>query len=211
MRYTLDPLPLIMTGVHFFLGPMFSGKSTALIESLRRARLGGFDCVLVSPVVDTRFPTQEGAPPEVQTHGGIVARSGPQAERLGSLRIVKSETLAGVVLQPHEKVVGIDEGQFFPDLREGLLGWQHVSVFVAALNGSFRRQPFPSVSRALPLATTIEQKTAVCMMCMGGALPVPAHFSILLEQEKSEGDVIIGGADKYMSVCQRCYVTHSAT
>ena len=41
--------------IHGFAGPMFSGKSTALINQLKRAEIAGKRVVCFKPSIDTRY------------------------------------------------------------------------------------------------------------------------------------------------------------
>ena len=51
-------------------------------------------------------------------------------------------------------VVGIDEGQFFPDVVEFCDGAANLgkTVVVAALDGTFERKPFGNIVSLIPLA-----------------------------------------------------------
>lgn len=53
-------------------------------------------------------------------------------------------------------VIGIDEGQFYPDLVEMVEQWVEAGkvVLVAALDGDFRRKPFGRVLELVPNAVT---------------------------------------------------------
>lgn len=75
-------------------------------------------------------------------------------------------------------------------------------VIVAALDGTFQRKPFGSVLNLVPLAETVTKLTAVCMMCQADAA-----FSLRLGSETQVE--LIGGADKYIAVCRRCFVESS--
>ena len=97
-------------------------------------------------------------------------------------------------------VLAIDEGQFFPDLADMCDRWasQGKSVIVAALDGTFQREPFPVIMALIPRAEEVIKLTAICVGC--GA---DAAFSRRLSDET---DVeVIGGADKYVAMCRACY------
>jgi len=71
-------------------------------------------------------------------------------------------------------------------------------VLVAALDGTFQRLPFPEMLALVPLAEAVTKLQAVCMVCFQ-----EAAFSKRITEEA--GVEVIGGADKYMAVCRRCY------
>merc|ERR1719410_1566513 len=99
-------------------------------------------------------------------------------------------------------VIGIDEGQFFPDT----VAWAEEManrgkfVVVAALDGTFQRKPFGDILSLIPLAENVTKLNAVCMNCFGDAA-----FSKRITLADGEKVEVIGGADKYMAVCRDCY------
>lgn len=101
----------------------------------------------------------------------------------------------------HYEVIGIDEGQFFADLVEFCEEMANAGkiVIVAALDGTFQRKPFGRVIELIPMAESVVKLTAVCMMCHGSA-----SFTRRLGSETQVE--LIGGADKYISVCRKCFV-----
>ena len=81
-------------------------------------------------------------------------------------------------------VIGIDEGQFFPDVvtwceemanRSNIqlfrISWHRWTfprgkiVLVAGLDGTFQRVPFPEMLALVPLAEAVTKLQAVCMVC----------------------------------------------
>jgi thymidine kinase len=72
------------------------------------------------------------------------------------------------------------------------------TVLVAALDATFQRQWFGNIVDLIPLAEHVIKLTAVCMSCFG-----EASYTKRISQDKEVE--VIGGADKYMAVCRRCY------
>ncbi|XP_017532856.1 thymidine kinase, cytosolic isoform X1 [Manis javanica] len=97
-------------------------------------------------------------------------------------------------------VIGIDEGQFFPDIVEfsETMANAGKTVIVAALDGTFQRKAFGTILNLVPLAESVVKLTAVCMECFREA----AYTKRLGTEKEVE---VIGGADKYHSVCRLCY------
>lgn len=102
--------------------------------------------------------------------------------------------------------IGVDEGQFFPDIVD----WSEMQansgkvVIVAALDGDYMRRPFGQILDLVPMAEDVTKLSAVCMNCHQ-----PASFSQRMITAGSVGTVDIGGAEKYRAVCRRCYFTPS--
>jgi thymidine kinase len=97
-------------------------------------------------------------------------------------------------------VIGIDEGQFFPDVASWCeeMANRGKIVVVAGLDGTFQRRPFQQILDLVPLAEDVTKLRAVCMACFQDA-----SFSKRTTAEA--GVEVIGGADKYMAVCRACY------
>jgi thymidine kinase len=195
---------LIMSAV-FYLGSMFSGKTNAILSQIERARYAEQSCVLIKYVKDTRY--SEGN--VICTHNDRKVESEPADDIFGSLRVVKAESLCKVEILDHEKYIGIDEGQFYPDLREAIFGWlrQGKRIYVAALSGDFKCKSFPAVLESLPLATSIVHLKAVCMVCKSNDHnPVDAQYTIrTTENKKIE---VIGANDIYKAACVDCMIKH---
>ena len=87
-------------------------------------------------------------------------------------------------------IIGIDEGQFFPDLVEICEKLAHLNktIYIAALNGDFRMEPFPVIARIIPKADKIKLLKAYCFIVieMLNSLCVLSKVMKLysLEQEK---------------------------
>uniref|UniRef100_A0A8C5KIN1 Thymidine kinase n=1 Tax=Jaculus jaculus TaxID=51337 RepID=A0A8C5KIN1_JACJA len=77
------------------------------------------------------------------------------------------------------------------------------TVIVAALDGTFQRKAFGSILNLVPLAESVVKLTAVCMECYR-----EASYTKRLGLEKEVE--VIGGADKYHSVCRLCYFKKSS-
>ncbi|XP_044103268.1 thymidine kinase, cytosolic isoform X2 [Neovison vison] len=189
-------LPTVLPGspsktrgqIQVILGPMFSGKSTELMRRVRRFQVAQYKCLVIKYAKDTRYSSS------FSTHD----RNTMEALPANLLRDVAQEAL-GVA------VIGIDEGQFFPDIVEfsETMANAGKTVIVAALDGTFQRKAFGTILNLVPLAESVVKLTAVCMECFREA----AYTKRLGSEKEVE---VIGGADKYHSVCRLCYFKKAA-
>nr|XP_048307825.1 thymidine kinase, cytosolic isoform X1 [Myodes glareolus] len=201
--------------IQVILGPMFSGKSTELMRRVRRFQIAQNKCLVIKYAKDTRYSNS------FCTHD----RNTMDALPACLLRDVAQEAL-GVA------VIGIDEGQFFPDIVE-FCEWMAnagKTVIVAALDGTFQRKAFGNILNLVPLAESVVKLTAVCMECfreaaytkrLGMEKEVSSHFCPWTEGGLGLSPTlthpfpalsqveVIGGADKYHSVCRLCYFKKS--
>uniref|UniRef100_A0A2K5CHP0 Thymidine kinase n=1 Tax=Aotus nancymaae TaxID=37293 RepID=A0A2K5CHP0_AOTNA len=160
---------------------------TELIRRVRRFQIAQYKCLVIKYAKDTRYSSS------FCTHD----RNTMEALPACLLRDVAQEAL-GVA------VIGIDEGQFFPDIVEFCEAMANAgkTVIVAALDGTFQRKAFGTILNLVPLAESVVKLTAVCMECFREA----AYTKRLgTEKEVAPPVEVIGGADKYHSVCRLCY------
>lgn len=184
-------LPTVLPGspgktrgqIQVILGPMFSGKSTELMRRVRRFQIAQYKCLVIKYAKDTRYSSN------FSTHDRNTMEALP-ACRLQDV-IPYAQDVA---------VIGIDEGQFFPDIVEfcEARANEGKTVIVAALDGTFQRKAFGDILNLVPLAESVVKLTAVCMQCFR-----EASYTKRLGVEKEVE--VIGGADKYHSVCRPCY------
>ena len=103
-------------------------------------------------------------------------------------------------------VIGIDEGQFFDDLYDGvywLVEKLHKHVIVAGLSGSFKREQIGQIDILKPLSDTDTKLTAWCLECAKTKKATCAPFTHRISGDGPTKQS--GGIDKYIPVCRRCY------
>mmetsp|Transcript_13696 Transcript_13696/g.43287 ORF Transcript_13696/g.43287 Transcript_13696/m.43287 type:complete len:345 (-) Transcript_13696:748-1782(-) len=173
--------------IDVILGPMFSGKSTELLERVEGLEARGKVCLVVKPAVDNRY-----------SQSAVTTHTGRSRECVTVLRL--SELLGSDAFKSAD-VVAVDEAQFFPDLVEFCLEASEgrgIAVVVAGLDGDFRRRPFGQTLDLIPLADSAMKMLADCGVCGKGAM-----FS--LRTVGSQSTTLVGGAESYMPVCRRHY------
>ena len=171
--------------IELILGPMFSGKSTRLIEIIRKYTYKAKKTIMIKFFADKRYSEKS----EVVTHD-LIKYDSIDCEKLrDSIEKIKEYD-----------VIGIDEGQFFPDLVEVCeeLSLLNKIVIIAALNGDFRMEPFPVISRIISKADKIKLLKAYCFNCHKDA-----KFSLRIVQ--SNETVLIGAGDAYKPACRQCH------
>lgn len=99
-------------------------------------------------------------------------------------------------------VIAIDEGQFFTGLRDVVVSLKKLgkAVIISGLQGDAEMNAWKYVGELVPLADDIIQVKALCVKCHA-----PAAFTRRLQPSSSQIDV--GGKDKYMACCFKCYNT----
>jgi len=183
-------------------GPMFSGKSTELKRRINRYIIPYKNIVIFKNKIDTRFD-----PDHVITHNKEILTN--------VIHILCSTIKEGFdkYLSTYgiPDIVGIDEGQFFPDLVNTCesLANSDIIVIIAMLDGKWNRCPWIGNEilkdhNYLPLyhiysiADQSIKLYAFCNICKKENAPFSKNI-------KSQNDVELGGSEKYMAVCRTCY------
>ena len=188
--------------INVITGPMFSSKSTTLISKVNRYAIAGRRCAILKWEGDTRYDDNaDGMNGKgVVTHDGQIYPSITLRENQ-FIRWCEQEIKKADSEEDKYDVVGVDEGQFFKGLAEGceLLANAGYVVIVAGLVGTSDRTLFNEMGDLLPLADNILFLKAVCVWCKERG----ASFSkrICGGREK----VLVGGSDKYVAVCRKCF------
>lgn len=166
-------------------GSMFSGKTEELIRRLRRAQFANQKLLLFKPLVDNRYHEEN-----VVSHQGTTLKA--QAVE-NAAEILKMWT--------NERVVAIDEAQFFDDgvvEVANTLAKKGVRVILAGLDMDYLGVPFGPMPKILCIAEYVTKVHAICVSC--GNL---AQFSHRTAEEKDQ--VLVGATEKYMPLCRSCY------
>ena len=180
-------------------GPMYSGKTSSMLTDIER-KAYGFPCVIIKYAKDVRYGTVD----QITSHNTRTISSRPKTEASESIRIIAASKLSDVVLYESEKNVGLDEGQFYPDLKDGVVAWlkEGRNVFVAALNSDYKRVMFPTLVSVFPYFKKVRLHTAICMFCH----KEEAQYSKCIVPEKMKGvKEYIGGIESYKSCCDSCW------
>jgi thymidine kinase len=175
------------------MGPMFAGKSTAILSRVRRARTLGWNCFLVTCVIDTRYDSSGAS---IMTH---------DKEGVSAIGVTKLEEVKEMPEYKQAKLVVVEEGQFFPDLLNFVkeaVDKEKKEVVVVGLDGDSDRKPFGDLLQLIPLADKVHKLTSLCKRCGDGTAAI---FSALVKGEK-QGQVCVGGADMYEPMCRKHYL-----
>ena len=173
-----------------FIGSMFSGKTSKLTELHRKYTFIGKQVVTINFAGDTRYSAD-----------GMVSHDGIKIPCIMSDCIRKT-------IDEHTDEIGsadvilINEGQFFEDIYDSvvyLVETRNKRVYVAGLDGDFKREKFGKLLDLIPKCNEVVKLHAICAKCRDGT---PAIFSMRIT---AESDQVVIGTDNYMAVCRSCY------
>lgn len=199
-----------MARLEVIVGPMFSGKTEALIGRLHRVLYARKRLRILKPAHDTR------------TQGYIAARAvNPDGttqvtDQLAATMVRTEADFWRVVGAADFDVLAVDEAQFFPldEPMRDALGWfgrairelmrarrdDPLRIIVAGLDMDFAENPFGPIPGLLAIADQVDKLTGVCMVCGsdGGYI---SHRIV-----PGEAQLVVGDAGEYQVRCRACYV-----
>ena len=179
--------------LEILLGPMFAGKSSAVLRIVNRYKSLKWPICSITHSSDNRFSNDA----MLMNHD------------LASIPCMKWSTLMDHISEPHflhSKLVIIDEAQFFPDLRafvEYAVDHCGKDVLVVGLDGDAERQPFGQILECIPLADTVTKLKAFCGECGNGT---EAIFTFRKKSVETKEQVLVGGAETYVPLCRKHYL-----
>ena len=171
--------------IEVICGSMFSGKTEELIRRVKRAQIANQEILLIKPKVDERYHKKN-----VVSH---------QGKSLKAISVKKASEI--ITIWKEEKVVAIDEAQFFDNGIINVcneLSKDGVRVIIAGLDMDFKGMPFGPMPELLSIAEYVTKVHAICVSC--GNLAQFSHRKI-----KSDEQVLIGAVEEYKPLCRLCY------
>ena len=187
--------------LELIIGPMFSGKSSHLVEIYNQCKFCNISIAVINHSIDTRYDEKlltthdQIKIPCIQTtkltdiwdYNDIESKFNERGENHIKLRT--------------SDVILINEGQFFKDLYtvvEDMLK-SNKRVYICGLDSDFERKKFGQILDLIPLCDKVTKLTSLCSQCKDGT---PGIFSMRLTSEKQQTLV---GSDNYIPVCRKCY------
>ena len=178
-----------MAKLDIILGPMFAGKSTELIRRIRQLRVLGKTFTSIKPKIDDRYSNKE-----------IVSHNNDRAF-CGCYNSVNEFITTYNCKDLH--TIFIEEGQFFPDLKNGVLQLVEkldCNVVVVGLDGDSNRNKFGEILDLIPYCDSCIKLSALCKRCNDGTLAIFSH-----RNSKSCKQIEVGVAD-YEALCRKHYL-----
>lgn len=169
--------------IRIILGPMGASKTTTLILAVRRFDQQKKTTIIIKYAGDTRYSVDN-----VQAHNNL------------KYKALVARYLSDVDSDIKEyDVIGIDEGQFFPDIKKYVLLWVERGkiIIIAALDGGENQEVFnQSLLELIPRAETVQKLSAVCTNCQADAA--------FTKRKPGKFDTPIGGLEQYSPLCRKC-------
>jgi len=177
-----------------YAGPMYAGKTTALIAELEDSLESNSNVLVVKPSIDNRYSDED-----------IVSHDGVSLQKVTGHKVKRLPTDGEIVPKDMENidVLLIDEAQFFTEL---CYNWvpayleRGVNVVAVGLDMDSEGRPFGSMPFLLSLANNVYKLVGVCTVCSDEATRTFRKLSA-----RSSDQVLIGGAETYEPRCLNCW------
>ena len=169
------------------LGPMFSGKTTYLINKYNDYMKQNKRVTVINFSDDTRYHDEM-----LSSHDKIM------------IPCVFSRTIGELLNNEDVKnsdIVLINEGQFFEDLYDSviyLIEKLNKRVYVCGLDGDFKRKKFGRILDVISICDKATKLHSKCYTCES-----PAIFSHRISSETSQ---VVIGTNNYVPLCRKCYL-----
>lgn len=188
-------------------GPMFSGKTVWLNEELNSYSDMEKRVLKVVHTIDVR--------------DGVLGSSHDSDSKPNSnVDIIVADKLSEVDITNYD-VIGVDEAQFFPDLKSVVLDWISSGkpiIFVAGLDGDFNREKFGQILDLIPHSDEAVKFRAECDYCRKNLFGSnsPLINSTLISGPLTNGifskriidsseQICVGGSSEYRPTCRYHY------
>jgi len=198
----MSQTPAVDTGyLELFIGPMFSGKTSKLLEIYKQCTFCSIPVAVINHSADTRYHESM-----LSSHDKVMI---PCIQTVNLKNVWDNQSVEKPFddLSAHHiklrcaKVILINEGQFFEDLlpcvQEMLK--EKKSVYIGGLDGDFERKKFGDILDLVPLCDKVTKLTSLCSVCRNGT---PGLFSKRITEEKQQ---MLIGSSNYVPVCRNCY------
>ena len=167
------------------LGPMFSGKTTELIKIYNSHKACDIKVCAINHSSDKRYHDSK-----LSTHN---------RDMIDSINLNKL-SLISPLLHMYDVFV-INEGQFFSDLYDIInimVNLHKKKVYVAGLDGDFKRRKFGQMLDIISLADDVIKLKSICINCK-------KNEGIFTHRLSNEQQQILVGNNNYTSLCRHCY------
>ena len=179
-----------MSVLEIIIGPMFSGKTTRLIERYNDIKFNHTDdkILVINHIIDSQR----------YKNNSVVSHNGIEIPAISISKLID----ANQELTDNKSIeyILINEAQFFEDLLEwviNILDNTHISIIICGLDSDYKREKFGQIWDLFPHANSINKLQGKCNNCFN-----PSIFTHRVTEDK--GQVVVGTCN-YIPVCRKCY------
>jgi thymidine kinase len=179
--------------LEIILGPMFSGKTSRIIDIYKQYKYCNIKVIVINYEDDNRYDNVL-----LSNHDNIKIEC-LKCHKI--MDIIKNIDFQDNINSP--SVILINEGQFFDDLIESvdlLVNNYNKCVYVCGLDGDYKMNKFGTILDLIPLCDKVTKLNSICSNCKNGR-----SASFTYRKNNDTIQKVIGTNDIYEPVCRSCY------
>ena len=186
--------------LELFIGPMFSGKTSKLVEIYKQCLFCNIPVAVINHSIDKRYDDTL-----LSTHDKVMIPC-IQTNSLKKVWYYEENNICLTRIEDscqliRSDVILINEGQFFEDLLPAV---EHMlrhnkKIYIGGLDGDFERKKFGQILDLIPLCDKVTKMTSLCSLCKNGTA------GIFSKRISSETQQTVVGSSNYIPVCRSCF------
>lgn len=201
--------------LEIFLGSMFSGKTSKLIEIYNKCQILNLPVVAINFNEDNRYASTDTT---LSSHNFNTIPCASAGEELYELynpsgfnienitaKIAKGEKIPVNQQISCAKVILINEAQFFNDIDKWVIDMLNTpikpSIFIAGLDGDSNKEKFGKILDLIPHCDNVSKLSAICTNCNNNQNAIFSHRI----HNSSQTQKLIGHNNIYKAVCRNCF------
>lgn len=190
-----------MAQINVFTGPMASGKTSKLLEIMHKySNISKERVLLIGYIKDDR--NKEG----ISTHMyGDSSCSLPLGIYVDLIRVENLTSVSKDVISKYN-MIGVDEAQFFKDLKDFVfmnIENSNLKLYISGLSYDSDNKQFGQIPDLLPISTSFIKIPSICSLCPFKEM---VHAGFTHSNKIKENVVCIGGLDIYQPLCLKHYM-----
>lgn len=177
--------------LELIIGPMYSGKTSKLIEIYNQCELSNIHVYVINHHIDKRYHQEL-----LTSHDKKMI----PCIQIEHMKTFMEDHLASI---PANSVILINEGQFFSDLFENVLllvEKHNLRVYISGLDSDYKRENFGQMRDLLPYCDMITKLHSFCSKCKNGTRAV---FTQRISNEENQ---VVVGSENYLPLCRKCFI-----
>ena len=187
-----------------FIGPMFAGKTTALIKHYKQQK------EITKIIVDYDIKLEENNEiniGEMITHTELKYSSVYKTKKLNNLYDINNYNFFSKDVQEYHYEmffnatdIYINECQFFPDLKRFVLAClkNDINVHLYGLDGDYKQEKFGEILDLIPYCSSLSKIKGKCAKCK--------NKSVVSHRTTNEKKQYLTDAFCYQPLCLKCYL-----
>lgn len=180
-----------MGTLELIIGPMFSGKTKLLISRYKEI-INNTNILVINYYKDTRYGINS-----IISHDGDTI----PAINISLLSIVNNLIeISNFTETNNFNYIFINEGQFFPDLKESVITFierYNKNVVICGLDCDYKQEKFGQIWDLIPHANNVIKLQGKCNNC--------ANKSLFTHRLTNEVIQEVIGTQNYIPLCRACY------